>query len=80
LKWAHRCRLQPFVKVARRITEQRQMVEAAITNELSNAAVEQINTRIRLITRRGVGYHSPWAVIALSTLSLASLCPPLHGR
>jgi transposase len=80
LKWARRCRLEPFVKVARRITEQRERVEAAITNKLSNAAVEQINTQIRLITRRGFGYHSPWAVIALAMLSLAGLCPPLPGR
>ena len=80
LKWARRCRLEPFVKVARRITEQRRMVEAAITNKLSNAAVEQVNTQIRLITRRGFGYHSPWAVIALAMLSLAGLCPPLPGR
>jgi transposase len=80
LKWARRCRLEPFVKVARRISEQRQMVEAAITNKLSNAAVEQVNTQIRLITRRGFGYHSPWAVIALAMLSLAGLCPPLPGR
>ena len=80
LKWARRCRLEPFVKVARRITEQRQRVEAAITNKLSNAAVEQVNTQIRLITRRGFGYHSPWAVIALAMLSLAGLCPPLPGR
>ena len=50
LTWARRCRLEPFVKLARRITEQRHRVEAAITNKLSNAAVEQINTQIRLIT------------------------------
>ena len=80
LKWARRCRLEPFVKVARRITEQRQRIEAAITNKLSNAAVEQVNTQIRLITRRGFGYHSPWAVIALAMLSLGGLCPPLPGR
>ena len=80
LKWARRCQLEPFVKLARRITEQRERVEAAITNKLSNAAVEQINTQIRLITRRGFGYHSPWAVIALAMLSLAGLCPPLPGR
>ena len=35
--------------------------------------------RSRLITRRGFGYHSPWAVIALAMLSLAGLCPPLPG-
>ena len=80
LKWARRCRLEPFVKVARRITEQRERVEAAITNKLSNAAVEQVNTQIRLITRRGFGYHSPWAVIALAMLSLGGLCPPLPDR
>jgi transposase len=80
LKWARRSRLDPFVKVARRITQQRERVEAAITNKLSNAAVEQVNTQIRLITRRGFGYHSPWAVIALAMLSLAGLCPPLPGR
>src|SRR5450755_2731357 len=50
LKWARRSRLEPFRKLARRITEQRQRVEAAITNKLSNAAVEQVNTQIRLIT------------------------------
>jgi transposase len=80
LKRARRCQLEPFVKLARRITEQRERVEAAITNKLTNAAVEQINTQIRLITRRGSGYHSPWAVIALAMLSLAGLCPPLPSR
>jgi transposase len=60
LKWARRSRLEPFRKLARRITQQRKMLEAAITNKLSNAAVEQINTQLRLIVRRGFGYHSPW--------------------
>ena len=55
-------------------------VEAAFTNGLSNARVEQINTQIRLIIRRGFGYHSPDAVIALAMLSLGGLCPPLPGR
>jgi hypothetical protein len=63
-----------------RITEQRERVEAAFTNGLSNARVEQINTQIRLIIRRGFGYHSPHAVIALAMLSLGGLCPPLPGR
>lgn len=77
LKWARRCRLEPFRKLARRITEQRHRVEAAITANLSNARVEQVNTQLRLIMRRGFGYHSPWAVIALAMLSLGGLCPPL---
>lgn len=80
LKWARRCRLEPFVKLARRITEQRSRVEAALHHSLSNARIEQANTQIRLIIRRGFGYHSPEAVIALAMLTLGGLCPSLPGR
>jgi transposase len=80
LKWAWRCRLQPFVKLARTIRDQRARIEAAIRHGLSNARVEQINTQIRLITRRGFGYHSQQAVIALAMLSLSGLCPALPDR
>ncbi|HEX2233302.1 MAG TPA: transposase, partial [Thermoleophilaceae bacterium] len=80
LKWARRCRLQPFVRLARTIRDQRAGIEAAFRNGLSNARVEQVNTQIRLITRRGFGYHSPHAVIALAMLALGGLCPPLPGR
>jgi transposase len=80
LKWAWRCRLAPFVKLARTIRAQRAGIEAAFRNQLSNARTEQINTQIRLITRRGFGYHSQQAVIALAMLSLGGLCPPLPGR
>jgi len=80
LKWARRCRLEPFVKLAKTITKERARIEAALTHGLSNARVEQINTQIRLIIRRGFGYHSPHAVIALAMLSLGGLCPPLPGR
>ena len=77
LRWARRCRLRPFVKLARTITDQRAGILAAIEHGLSNARVEQINTQIRLITRRAFGFHSAQALIALAMLSLADLCPPL---
>ena len=77
LKWARRCRLQPFVKLARTITAQRAGIVAAIEHGLSNARVEAINTQIRLITRRAFGFHSPDTLIALAMLNLAGLCPPL---
>jgi transposase len=80
LKWARRSRLAPFVKHARTITEQRSGIEAAIRHGLSNARVEQVNTQLRLITRRAFGLHSPHAAIALAMLALGGLCPPLPGR
>jgi transposase len=77
IRWARRCRLPSFVKLARTITAQRAGIVAAIEHALSNARVEAINTQIRMITRRAYGFHSPDALIALAMLSLAGLCPPL---
>lgn len=75
--WARRCRLGPFVKLARTIARQRAGIVAAIEHGLSNARVEAINTQIRLITRRAFGFHTPRPLIAMAMLSLADLCPPL---
>jgi transposase len=47
IAWARRCRLAPFVKLARTITAQRAGIVAAIEHGLSNARVEAINTQIR---------------------------------
>ena len=77
IAWARRCRLAPFVKLAKTITKQRSGIVAAIEHGLSNARVEAINTQIRMITRRAFGFHSPDALIALAMLSLSGLCPPL---
>ena len=80
IAWARRCRLAPFVKLAKTLSEQRAGIVAAIEHGLSNARVEAVNTRIRLITRRAFGFHSPEALIALAMLTLGGLCPPLPGR
>jgi len=77
LAWARRCRLAPFVKLAKTITNQRPGIEAAIQHGLSNARIEQVNTQLRLITRRAYGFHTPEALIALAMLSLGGLCPSL---
>ncbi len=77
LAWARRCRLPPFVKLARTITDQRPGIEAAIQHGLSNARTEQVNTQLRLITRRAYGFRTPEALIALAMLSLGGLCPLL---
>jgi transposase len=80
LQWARRCRLKPFVKLARTITAQHEGIIAAIRHGLSNARVEAINTQIRLIARRAFGFHSPEALISLAMLKLGGLCPPLPGQ
>ena len=80
LQWARRCRLKPFVTLAKAITKNRAGIEATLELGLSNALVESVNTKIRLITRQAFGFHSPQALIALALLTLGGLCPPLPGR
>ena len=80
LKWARRCQIPSFVKLAKSITEHRTGIEAALTHGLSNARVESVNTKLRLLTRIAFGFRSPDALVALAMLDLGGLCPPLPGR
>jgi transposase len=80
LKWARRCRIPSFVKLARSITEHRAGIDAALTHGLSNARVESVNTKLRLLTRIAFGFRSAEALVALAMLDLGGLCPPLPGR
>jgi transposase len=80
IQWARRCRLKPFVKLARSITAHREAILDAIKHGLSNARVESVNTRIRLLTRIAFGFHSAQPLIAMVMLALGGLCPALPGR
>ena len=80
LRWARRCRIPAFVKLAKAVTAHRASIQAALTEGLSNGLVESTNTKIRLLTRVAFGFRSPEALIALAMLSVGGLCPPLPGR
>jgi transposase len=80
IAWACRCRLQPFIDLARRIRTHRTAIDAALDSGLSNARVESINTKIRLLTRIAFGFHNADALIALAMLALGSHSPTLPSR
>jgi transposase len=80
LRWARRCRIPAFVGLARRIARHKDRIAASLRRGLSNGLIESMNTKIRLITRRAFGFHTPQALIALAMLDLGGLCPPLPGR
>jgi hypothetical protein len=65
-RWAQRCRIAQFVRLARRIREHRCAIVATIEHGLTSAVVESFNTKIRLITRRAFGFHNEAALIALA--------------
>ena len=78
--WARRCRLEPFVKVAKTIAWHRDRIAASLRARLSNGLIESMNTKVRLVTRRAFGFHSPQPLIALAMLDVGGFCPPLPGR
>jgi transposase len=71
--WAQRCRINGFIKLGRTIREHRDGILAAIRLGVTNARVEGLNNRVRLITRRAFGFHSAHAAAALVMLS----CGPI---
>jgi transposase len=77
---AQRSRIPSFVEVSRTIGRHRHAIDAALEHGLSNALIESVNTKIRLITRIAFGFHDPAALIALALLSLGGYRPPLPGR
>jgi transposase len=80
ISWAARCRIPAFTALARRIVRHRDAIETSIEHRLSNALVESVNTKLRLLTRQAFGFHDPYALIGLAMLALGGLCPPLPGR
>jgi len=80
LQWARRCRIAPFVRLARTITYYRADIEATLLHGVNNGRLESLNTKVRLIARRAFGFHSAKAMIALAELTHGGLCPALPGR
>jgi transposase len=80
LAWASRSKIPAFVELARSIRNYRAAIEAALTYGLTNARVESVNTKIRLLQRVAFGYRDPEALIAMAMLDLGGCCPELPGR
>jgi transposase len=80
LAWAQRCRIDVFVELGRRIRRHLPAIHATLDHGLTNARIEAVNTKIRLITRTAYGFHNPDALIAMAMLTLGGYRPPLPGR
>jgi transposase len=65
LAWASRSKLKPFVRLARTIRRYQTGILAAIRLGLSNARLEGLNSKVRLISHRSFGFHGPDPLIAL---------------
>ena len=80
LAWASRSRLRPFIRLARTLRERRVGVLAAIRLGLTNARLEGLNSKVRLISHRSYGFHSPAPLIALIYLCCGGITIDLPVR
>jgi transposase len=80
LSWAVRCRIPAFVELARKLRRHYDAILHAIVEKLSNGLIESTNTKTRLIIRRGFGFRTAEAIIALVMLCLGGNRPTLPRR
>ncbi len=80
LAWAQRSKLKPFVRLARTLRRYRAGILAAIRLRLTNARLEGLHNKVRMLSHRSYGFHSPDALIAMIYLCCASvtITPPLR--
>ena len=73
LAWASRSQLKPFVRLARTLRSYRDGILAAVRLGISNARLEGLHSKIRLLSHRSFGFHSAGALIALIYLCCAGI-------
>jgi transposase len=74
---AKRSHINAFIALAKRIEVYFDAIIAAIELGISNALIEGINAKIRLINARGYGHHSAQTLTSMIYLTMGGLHPKL---
>ena len=80
LEWVRDSELPAFVEAGRKIANNLEGIQAALTHNLSNALIESTNTKLRVLHRMAFGFKKPEHLIALALLDRGGYCPSLPGR
>lgn len=76
IAWAQRSRLTPFVRLARTVRKHLDGILAFIDSRLTNARLEGMNNKIRLLSHRAYGFHSADPLIATVYLCCSKITLP----
>jgi transposase len=76
LSWAARSRLKPFVRLGRTVRTHLKGILAFIGSKLTNARLEGMNNKIRLLSHRAYGFHSAAPLIAMVYLCCSNITLP----
>jgi transposase len=79
-RWAAHSQLKPFAKASRTILKHLDGIVAYVATGRSNGRAEGLNGKVRTITRRSFGFHSPWSLIGMIFLCCSGLhLKPAHA-
>lgn len=73
LSWARRCRLEPFKKLAKTISQRVEAVVRGMTDNRSNAFVEAMNGLLQQAKRAARGFRTATNFIAIAYLRMSKL-------
>ena len=76
MEWAQRSQLDPFVRLARTVRRHLEGILEFITSRLTNARLEGMNNKIRLLSHRAFGFHSARPLIATIYLCCGGIILP----
>ena len=58
LSWAGRCRIPSFVELSRKIRRHKEAIIATVHHGLSNARIESMNNKIKVMIRKAYGFRN----------------------
>ena len=58
LSWACRSKLKPFVELSKKIRRHKDAIIATVRHGLSNARIESINNKIKVLIRKSYGFRN----------------------
>ena len=80
VQWARHCRIPEFVELQRKVRRHKDHILNTIREQVSNARVESMNNKIKLIIRRAYGFRNIQNMIDLVMLGCSTIVVPLPNR
>ena len=75
IAWASRCRIPEFTRLARTLSNYKQLIYSTLDGGPSNGPAEALNSQLNALITRARGFRSAAALINMATLVHGGLCP-----
>ncbi len=78
LSWACRSKLKPFVELSKKIRRHKEAIIATVKYGLSNARIESMNNKIKVLIRKSYGFRNIQNLIDMIMIVCSNLYHQIH--